>query len=193
MFKITRKKLKGAKELDDESLLNFYQQSGELYLLNELFGRYMHLVFGVCMKYLKNEEDSKDEVMNIFESLIDKLPNQEIDTFKGWLYVVTKNHCLMVLRKKKKEDSTLNSEVDMENHLLLHPNMEETDFLKEVDLEKALNLLNGEQRKCIELFYLENKSYKEIASLYTMELNKVKSYIQNGKRNLKKIIEEGGK
>lgn len=174
--------------LDDRELLTKYRQSQDLQVLGALYHRYMHLVYGVCLKYLKNPEDSKDGVMQIFEKLISQVNKQEIDVFKSWLYVVTKNHCLMALRKEKKWKFA--QEIDpavMEITEDLHPNGEE----KELDLERigqALLNLPEHQKQCIELFYYQNRSYQEIAEETGYELKKVKSYIQNGKRKLKGLM-----
>lgn len=174
--------------LDDRELLNKYQQTQDLQVLGALYHRYMHLVYGVCLKYLKNPEDSKDAVMQIFEKLIGQVNRQEIDNFKSWLYVVSKNHCLMELRQQKKWIiSKENDQVVMEIIDDLHPNGEE----KELDLERlsqALLNLPEHQKQCVELFYYQNKSYQEIAEETGYEIKKVKSYIQNGKRKLKGLM-----
>jgi RNA polymerase sigma factor (sigma-70 family) len=175
-------------KLNDTDLLQLYKSSSDTQLIGELYKRYTHLVFGLCLKYLKNEEDSKDAVMQIFEKLLDDLKKHEVNNFKSWLYSVSRNYCLMQLRKTKTEvpadEYVINNyqgelmENDEELHhdfVNLHPNK----------LKEALTALNEEQRKCVELFYLEEKSYKEVAELTGYSLVKVKSYIQNGKRNLK--------
>jgi DNA-directed RNA polymerase specialized sigma24 family protein len=87
----------------DESLLKAYQASGDQAHLAALYMRYTDLVFGVCLKYLKERENAKDAVMSIYQELIKKLQTHNVDNFKSWLYVVAKNHCLMQLRKEKKQ------------------------------------------------------------------------------------------
>ena len=172
-------------KLDDGELLTKYRDSQDLQVLGVLYHRYMHLAYGVCLKYLKHEEDSKDAVMQIFEKLITAVNQQDIENFKSWLYVVTKNHCLMELRRRKKEQELKeNAQAVMEIAGDPHPNGEE----KEAEIARALLNLPEHQKICLELFYYQNKSYQEIARETGYELKKVKSYIQNGKRKLKGLI-----
>lgn len=155
-----------------------------------LFERYTALVFGVCMKYLKNEDDTKDAVMLIFEKLSDDLKKHEIAYFKGWLHTVAKNHCLMQLRSKqslKLKTDELKKDVKefVEINYSLHPTNDNIKEKQLVQLEVAIKSLKDEQRMCVELFYLKEKSYQEIAEVTGFSLNNVKSFIQNGKRNIK--------
>lgn len=173
---------------DDLRAISQFKKTGDMQVIGVLYKKYMHLVYGVCLKYLKNREESQDAVMQIFEKLVEKLRTQDIDNFKSWLYVLTKNHCLMYLRSaqhknlQKHKDIT---ETHVESGPLLHHNDEpllEDDLQS---LEKCIETLQNEQKRCVELFYLQNKSYKEVEDITRYGLNKVKSYIQNGKRNLK--------
>jgi RNA polymerase sigma factor (sigma-70 family) len=170
-----------SKTQDDNTLLTAYKKSGN---------KYMHLVFGVCLNYFKEEEQSKDAVMQIFEELVTKLKIHEVQNFKSWLHVVTRNHCLMVLRKKAKHTTVSLEDAFVENTDFVHLNI---DYTKETQLtlmEKCMQTLNTEQRQSLDLFYLQEKCYKEIAEITGYGIVKVKSYIQNGKRNLKICIEK---
>lgn len=176
----------------DELLLKEFQDNGNLDTLGKLFEKYIHLVYGVCLKYLKDREDSKDAVMAIFELLADKIQNFEIKNFKSWLYVTTKNHCLMELRKKGTFDRLLEKtehesfvEFDPFVH---HPN--DTNSFLNGKLQDCIAQLKEKQRKCVELFYLQEKCYQEIAVQLNIGLKEVKSSIQNGKRNLKICLEK---
>jgi RNA polymerase sigma-70 factor (ECF subfamily) len=168
----------------DKDLIEQYKTTGSLEVLGELYQRYMELVYGVCLKYLKEPEDAKDCVLNIFEELVTKLKKHEVDNFKGWLYQLAKNHCLMKLRKQK--PSVVNIDVSfMHSEENFHP---DDEMIKEENfkqLQYCLGQLAGQQRQAIELFYLKNKCYKEIAEITEIELNSVRSFIQNGRRNLK--------
>jgi RNA polymerase sigma-70 factor (ECF subfamily) len=180
----------------EQSLLIAYQESGELSSLGELYKPYMPLVYGLCLKYLKDKEKAQDAVMEIFEELEVKLKKFEVDNFKSWLYVLAKNHCLMLLRSEKKRNSESLSENHlsfMESEAALHHTSEDK-LEKEMELEKlesCIAQLKEEQKLCVELFYLQQKSYKEIEEQTKLELKKVKSFIQNGKRNLKICMEAG--
>ena len=175
--------------MTDAELVAAYKQSADTNLVGELFQRYMELVYGVCLKYLKHRDNAQDAVISIFEELMIKLQKHEVDNFKGWLYTLSKNHCLMRLRSEKKQ-TVVNFDVEfMQSQENVHLNGElekEENFRK---LDYCLGQLQNEQRKVIELFYLQGKCYNEIAETTGIEWNKVRSYIQNGRRNLKICME----
>ncbi len=183
--------------LSDEVLLSEYKRSGDNKYTGELFKRYAPLVLGVCMKYLKNIDEAQDTTMVVFEKLLSELRHTDVQHFKSWLYMVAKNQCLMQLRKQKgketvalEAESTENDDSGMENEPFGH--LDDID-LKEVKLqhlETGITTLNEEQRICIDLFYLQDKSYVEVAAITGYDLSKVKSYIQNGKRNLKIYLDK---
>lgn len=179
----------------DEELLSIYLEKQDHEVFGELYSRYMHLVYGVCLKYFKEPEKSKDAVILIYEKIQLEIHKHSVKNFKSWLYVVTKNHCLMELRKRKPGDLILTSSDEelagfMENEPELHPIDEESNESLENALAHCIEKLKAEQKSCIQLFYFENKCYREIAEQLYMEEKKVKSYIQNGKRNLKICLEK---
>lgn len=171
-------------KLPDEELIHRYAHRNEETAFSCLFGRYSHLVYGVCLKYLKDVDAAKDASQQIFIKLLEDLKRFEIKFFKSWLYQVAKNQCLMILRKDKatgeqelEEDNIVEFEDDW------HQRIEKEDLLDH--LEKAVKELKSDQRICVEYFYLHKMSYAEIARQTSYDLNRVKSAIQNGKRNLK--------
>jgi RNA polymerase sigma factor (sigma-70 family) len=174
---------------DDEALLERYRQSGDLAVLGRLFERYMPIIYGVCLKYLKDEEAAKDAVMGIFEELIIKVKQHEVKQFRGWVYVLSRNYCLMQLRSGKKAEVISLDEV-VEFTPFLHPeeNNNKEEALKA--LERCMQKLTEGQQQTVRLFYLEEKCYKEVADMTGYTMNDVKSYIQNGKRNLKICLEK---
>lgn len=176
--------------IPDSELLIQYKAVGDVKVLGELFSRYTSLIYGVCLKYLKDRDDSKDAVMQVFEKLVPALRDHEIDNFKSWLYVTSRNHCLMHIRSRKGKMTEGISDNLMESDLILH--LEEEPELEGnlSKLETCIQQLVNEQRQCVELFYLEQKCYKDITGLTGFDLNLVKSFIQNGKRNLKICMEK---
>jgi RNA polymerase sigma factor (sigma-70 family) len=178
----------------DTELITLFKETGNNSYVGELFKRYAHLVFGVCLKYLKDNDSSKDAVMQIFEKLLTDLNRHNIDNFKSWLYSVAKNHCLMILRNKHVEfsfqDNIKNNNVIMETESQLHLSHENEKEIELNKLEKAIEELNSSQKICIELFYLKEKCYQEVSEITGYSMNEVKSYIQNGKRNLKIILSQ---
>lgn len=178
------------KALDDAALITQYKATGDLEVLGVLYNRYMHLVFGVCLNYLKDEEQSKDAVMQIFETLIDKVKVHDIQNFKSWLHVLSRNHCLMLLRKASKNNMVSLDDEFVENADISHLDIEDTREERLSIMEKCMETLTEEQRISVDLFYLQEKCYKEVAEITGYDLLKVKSYIQNGKRNLRICIEK---
>ncbi|RZK88865.1 MAG: sigma-70 family RNA polymerase sigma factor [Pedobacter sp.] len=177
-------------EQDDLSLVAAYQKSGDLEVLGTLYNKYMHLVYGVCFNYFKDEEQSKDAVMQIFEELVKKLRIHQVQNFKSWLHVLTRNHCLMALRKSSKNPTVALEENFVENDEFVHLDIDDTKETQLTIMEKCMETLSEEQRKSVDLFYLQEKCYKEVADMTGYDILKVKSYIQNGKRNLKICIEK---
>ena len=183
------KNISSANQSDTELVLA-YRQSGDLKVLGELYQRYMELVYGVCLKYLKEPEPAQDAVMQIFEELVSKLKKHEVENFRGWLHQVAKNHCLMQLRTPKNLKTVSLPPLLMQNEEDVHLNgvMEkEENFQK---LEKCIASLSDEQRTMIKLFYLEGRCYNQIVEITGLEWNHVRSSIQNGRRNLKLCMEK---
>jgi len=173
----------------DQALVQQYKADGNIDTLGELYNRYMELVYGVCLKYMKEPEDAKDCVINIFEELVIKLKKYEIDSFKGWLYQLAKNHCLMRLRSKKGQPVTVDMDImHLQENIHLDGVMEKEQRL--TTMEYCIEQLPEDQKQAIKLFYLEEKCYKEIAETTNTDINKVRSFIQNGRRNLKICMEK---
>jgi RNA polymerase sigma factor (sigma-70 family) len=182
------------KNLSDEQLIDDYLSSGKPDALGILYSRYIDLVYGVCLKYFKNRERSQDAVMEIFEKLVIELERHKVENFRSWLYVLTKNHCLMELRSSKKDiHKVINIEdhgyLFMENDFQMHP-VDKSDINNDEVLEKCIEQLKEDQRNCVRLFYYDNKCYREIAEKLKMDEKKVKSHLQNAKRNLKICMEK---
>ncbi len=179
--------------LTDEELVHRYRNSFDTKYIGALYQRYTHLVFGVCMKYLRNATDAEDATMQIFEKLISDLKKHHVTAFKGWLYMVVKNYCMMEFRKgsvemKRKSELLVHTETIVENHDEEHLHeAADKEFILE-HLNEGIDQLKENQRICIELFYLKDCSYAEISKMEGMTINEVKSHIQNGKRNLKNYI-----
>jgi RNA polymerase sigma factor (sigma-70 family) len=187
-------RLKKDSGTDDVSLIEAYRNHGDKEIIGVLFERYAPLVLGVCMKYLKNEDDSKDAVLQIFEKLMVDLKKYEISKFSSWLHSVAKNYCLMQLRNnaalQTHNEAIREQGLFMESDTLLHHEETNIDDQYLNNLDQAMKALAIEQKICIELFYLREESYQDIAELTGYSLNQVKSYIQNGKRNLKNYLQK---
>ncbi len=182
----------------DENLVVNYQNTKNNLVVGELFKRHSLMCFTVCVKYLKDEDAAHDATMNIFEKLFIDLQKHQITNFKSWLHTVCKNHCLILLRKPNvlvsiNEDEEENENLFMQlSNILNHDDDKQEREEKLQAVENAILGLKDKQKQCIELFYLKQKSYVEIAAITGYSENEVKSYIQNGKRNLKIILEQKG-
>ena len=171
----------------DNDLAELFRNGDKEKVLAEIYQRFGHLMFGTCLNYLHHKEDAEDCVMEIFETLPKLLAKHEVNYLKSWLFSVTKNACLMRLRKKNnyteelKENSEMNDDTFLEEKKLTE--------LKLISLEEAITSLSDEQATAIRLFYYEKKSYQEVSETMGVSLNKVKSAIQNGKRAIKLKLE----
>ncbi len=176
--------------IPDHELLEHFYSSRDNQWLGILLQRYTLLLLGVCMKYLKNEDEAKDTVQQIFLKVITELQKYRVDYFKSWLYMIARNQCLMRLRDKHGKTPTVLTDKmglpEEENHIA---DLTEKDKLLGV-MEAALLQLNAEQKTCVTLFYLQKKSYQDISEQTGFTLLQVKSHIQNGKRNLKLLVEK---
>lgn len=184
------KHIQQASEESDDTLLQRYRQSQQQDLLAALYMRYADLVYGTALKYLGDADSAKDTVIDIYQELIEKVLRHEIQQFKGWLYVLVKNHCLMRLRREKKNITVelAPAFMQMEHSGHLDDILEKENDFKRMEL--CMEKLPTKQKKSIELFYLENKCYNEIAALLEEDWSKVRSLIQNGRRNLKICMEK---
>ena len=174
----------------DEELIALYCKTKDRDYVGRLFERYATFVFAVSMKYLKDKEKSRDNTMMVFEKLLESLLRFEVKNFKAWLHMITRNQCLMTLRSEKTRAKNQgrfvnDEEIFMENGMVPHHDEENETEMNLALLPEAIKSLGDNQRICIELFYLQEKSYVEVAEETGFSLNEVKSYIQNGKRNLK--------
>lgn len=175
----------------DEQLLKLYIDTGQSDYFGELYNRYIPLLYGVCLKYLQDEAKAQDAVMQLFEILLPKISRYEIKVFRTWLYSVVKNHCLQLLRKNEPEILIGLDAQSMEFAGIVHLLSEEEEDKERLELLKhCLEKLPEPQRISIEAFFMEEKSYAEIVESTGYQLKSVKSYIQNGKRNLKICIEK---
>jgi RNA polymerase sigma-70 factor (ECF subfamily) len=179
------------KHISDQELLENFYTTHDTEWLGILLPRYTLLLLGVCMKYLKNEEEARDCVQQIFLKVITELKKYKVEYFKSWLYMVAKNHCLMKIRARHGKIPVELTEQNMQGAEELPDKQSLVQDDQAIELmNEALGELSPEQRQCVTLFYLQKKSYQEISEETRFTMMQVKSYIQNGKRNLKLMIEK---
>ena len=178
-------------KLNDEELLSQYGRTGDTEHFGLLYNRYIPLVYGLCLKYLQDADKAEDATMQLFEDLARKVKNYEIKVFKTWLYSVAKNHCFQILRKKGREIPLNSDNLIMESESIMHLFNEDDSSDRLAALNKCIERLPEPQRISILKFFMEELSYADIVDATGYQLKSVKSYIQNGKRNLKICIEKG--
>jgi len=178
----------------DEELLKHYKQSGNKDLFADLFKKHVSVVYGTCLFYLQDKDEAQDATMQLFEKLMLDINNREIDNFKGWLSFVVRNHCISIIRKNKSQSKNIKSYYEFEYEDTNYETEEKINTVSDdvmlENMKQCLPKLKENQRLCVELFYLNNKSYQDIANQTGFTLNEIKSYIQNGKRNLKLLLED---
>ena len=186
---------KNISKLTDEELLKRFKDSGNNEYFGELYNRYIPLIYGVCLKYLKDADRAQDAVMQLFEDLLPKIGHYEITVFRTWLHSVVRNHCFQIFRREAKEGIMVDLDVTlMESGTILHLLSEDEEDTEELDaLKRCLEKLPEEQSASIRYFFYEEMSYADIVDKTGFPLTKVKSYIQNGKRNLKICMEKNNK
>jgi RNA polymerase sigma factor (sigma-70 family) len=179
---------KDYKHIDEASLMAKFRADGNTEWLGIILERFTLVLFGVCMKYLKEEEAAKDAVQQVFLKALSEIPKYEIENVGGWLYQVARNHCLSLLRSKKEYGSEeplkyIAQPEEVPLSLLLEKE-------KNIDkMKEALLAIKEEQRVCVAAFYLDKKSYAQISEETGWDIKQVKSNIQNGKRNLRLKLE----
>jgi len=173
--------------LNENELVSLYKEGGDQKVIGELYGRYNKLVFGSCLKYLKDKGLAEDAVNDIFVQLSKKLKTHNVEYFKSWLYTVTRNHCIEILRKENRHRDKKNTSELMYTESVFHPDEVEDAKLMGA-LSDCISELPTNQQKCIKLFYYDKVSYHDIADSLQLSWNKVRSFIQNGRRNLKNCI-----
>jgi len=177
----------------DIELVMRFKKTGDAQIIGELFNRYQHIVLGVCIKYLKNIDKSNDATMHLFQELFEYLKKYEIKDFKSWMLTIARNYCLRLL-KQEQHNIELNEVTEKNNAVGFMENEEHLTHLKEKEklldrLSDAVERLKPGQKECIQLFYLKSMSYQEVCDETGYEIKKVKSFIQNGKRNLQLLSE----
>ena len=181
-----------AASVEDDLLLAEFVETGDAAYFGELYSRYMPLVYGLCLKYLGNAADAEDAVMEIFEDLVSKIGAYRIKNFRTWLWSVARNHCLQRLRREKRVVRVDFEDRVMESAPLLHLLSEETDETALAALSKCMDKLPERQKEAVTMFFMEKRSYADIADTTLGDVKGVKSYIQNGKRNLRLCLEKQG-
>jgi RNA polymerase sigma factor (sigma-70 family) len=175
--------------LEDEELIIQYKSNQDLQTLTDLYKPYMTLIYGSCLKYLKDQGEAEDAVMDIYEKIAKKILTSDIQSFKAWIYMVTRNHCFEVLRRRGRKIDKETDPTIMYSMEVFHPDTDHNEVTIAV-LRQCLNELEDFQKSCVEMFYYKKMSYVEIAEQLEVSYNQIRSRIQNGRRNLKVCMDK---
>ncbi len=177
--------------MSDDELIHHFRAGPSPQRLLPLYQRYAELIYGWCLRYLGTPQRAEDAGAEVFTLLLTKLPDHEVTNFRSWLQSVVRNYCLMQLRREKRDPLELSGELGVHSELFGHPSGEVTETEDTRPLYRCLKTLNEEQRNCIRLFYLrEGESYRSIAERLHLSVGRVRSHLQNGRRNLKICLEK---
>lgn len=173
--------------LSEEEMLSRFRETGDTYWLGQILQSHTVLLIGVAMKYLKDADAAADAVQSVFLKALTHFPAEEMRNVKGWLYILVRNHCLQILRDQvhllpEESLATVSGAVGDEAEAW------EKEYTLQ-QLEESMERLSPEQRKVIDLFYLQRKSYAEVQEITGYSFGQVKSYIQNGKRALRILLQ----
>ncbi len=182
-------------KLTDEELIKKYRFSHDKTYLGELFLRYTPYIFGVAIKNLKSQKEAEDVTLTIFNKISSDLKRIDVTDFSKLLYQLVKELCDIEVKKKnatgEESKMILIDELTKESDDNLYINSDKPKLsLDANNLRLAIDTLNESQKICIDLFYVQNKSYQEVADITGYSLNQVKTNIQNGKRLLKTYVEK---
>ena len=184
----------------DKELIHSFRKSQDDRYLSELFGRYAYLVLFMCNKYFKDPEESQDATMEVLERMAKYLMTHDVEDFKSWMYRVTKNLCIDKIRSNKELNMIFVDIMEEDLEPIMHfseidrlINEDDDQTLKKKKLlVEALETLESDQRQCFTLFYIEQKSYREIMAMRQWDKNQVRSHLQNAKRKIKIYIDQKG-
>ncbi|MFQ5674351.1 MAG: RNA polymerase sigma factor [bacterium] len=174
----------------DNATIRSYLETRDVRYLGRLYEAYKKTIFWHCLKMVGNEEDAKDLASETFIRTFDRIEDFKLGApFCPWLMRIATNLCIDHLRKKNrykfyKFDET-HSAVAIQNE-----SEPKQPMISGERIIEKLKKLKPLQKRCFCLFYIHNLTYKQIAELTGYPLGKVRSYIQNGKRNFKLLMEK---
>lgn len=174
---------------EDEFWIRAYFQSGDSEYWGRIFEKYKKRIFLRCLTLLQDNEDASDLTSETFIKAHENIQKYDMKRpFFPWLQQIATNLCIDLLRRK-----TIIQFTQTDEKIEFHSAEDVTKKVENRELGdtilKALKSLKNHQKRCFCLFYIHRKSYKEIAELTGYSYNDVRSYIQNGKRKFKLVMQ----
>ena len=163
-------------------------RSGDYELFERLIKEYQNPLYVFLLRIMRNEDDARDICQDTFFRAYKYLKSFREDAkFSSWLFQIGYHISIDKLRKKKRHAAAL-SRMDLK---VKTPGKERDLEIKEegIRITQLMEDLPHNHRAVLHLFYKEEKSYKEIASIMKIPINTVKSHIFRAKEILRKRLE----
>lgn len=160
--------------------------SGNSEALTVLINEYKDIAYNLALSMVKNKENAKDIVQNSFLKVLENINRFRNESkFSTWLYRIVYNQSINFIKKT----NHLNSGI--QNTSMSFEYYENDDSQEEnvQELYKAIDLLNDTERNIIMLFYLADKSVKEISHILKLSNSNIKVILHRTRKKLQEIIE----
>ena len=174
----------GVNRRDESSLLLKYLKTNDLSYLLELYRPYMHLVYGLAFKYVKDPKQSQEIVYCIFKKLIKDIKRQEVRVFGNWLYNLSLDFCKQWRdRGRTESDQIVALGGSTQTPVEFYDDKDDDSFEEEISsMEDEVMRIKSQQEKCSQLFFKEQRCFQEIADITGWEVSEIKYHVKNAKR-----------
>lgn len=176
------------KSLSDQRIIELYLDSQNPTYFSEIYERYSGKVFGKCLTLLRDSALAEDAAQDIFTKIFLKLSSFNKDAmFSTWLYAITYNYCIDIIRKDKK---SIFSDMDEKNLKDVSDDEIGDRELKEMEIEelkKALNKIPQDDQAILLMKYHDDMSIKEICDLLDKSESAVKMKILRAKQRVRDV------
>jgi RNA polymerase sigma-70 factor, ECF subfamily len=174
----------------DEDVRQRLQQGQFREAFELLLALYKEKVFHLSISMLRNVTQAEDMTQDIFVKIWKGLPNYTGQaSLSTWIYVISRNSCLTELKKRASHPTVSLQDPEFEDAAESLPSLHSTELESgaALDIGHLLAQLPEKYRQVIVLFYLEQKSYEDTATLLGIPLGTVKTFLHRARRELLSI------